>query len=72
MGDPTGFSWTRRKNGEVIIEHHGRRAAVLRGRTAEEFLDDVTPGDDQEIMARVTGNYEHGNERESRNRPRNR
>lgn len=72
MGDPNGFSWTRRKNGEIIIEHHGRRAAVLRGRKADDFLDDVSLGDDQELMARTTGNYKHGNERESRNHPRNR
>ncbi|MFN3256770.1 MAG: hypothetical protein ACE37B_13850 [Ilumatobacter sp.] len=31
MGAPDGFSWTRRKNGEVVIDHRGRRAAVLRG-----------------------------------------
>ncbi len=72
MGDPNGFSWTRRKSGEVVIEHHGRRAAVLRGRRAEDFLDDVTLGDDQEVMARATGNYKRGNERVSRNHPRNR
>ena len=56
--------------GEVIIEHHGRRAAVLRGRTAEEFLDDVSLGDEQELMARTTGNYKRGNERDSWNHPR--
>ena len=72
MGDPHGFSWTRRKNGEIIIEHHGRRAGVLRGRKADDFVDDVAAGDEQEAMARVTGNYKHGNERESRNHPRNR
>lgn len=72
MGDPNGFSWTRRKNGDVIIDHHGRRATVLRGKKADDFVDDVNLGDDQELMARVTGNYNHGNERESRNHPRNR
>ena len=72
VGDPNGFAWNRRKNGEIVIEHHGRRATVLRGRRAEEFVDEVTVGDEQEIMARLTGNYKHGNERESRNHPRNR
>jgi len=70
--DPFGFSWTRRKNGDVIIERHGRRAAVLRGRKAEDFVDDVAVGNDQDVMARATGNYKRGNERESRNHPRNR
>lgn len=72
VSDPHGFAWTRRKNGEVIIEHDGRRAAVLRGRKAEDFVDDVAVGNEQEVMARATGNYKHGNERESRNHPRNR
>jgi hypothetical protein len=72
MGDPNGFSWTRRKNGEIIIERHGRRATVLRGRKAEHFLDEVASYDEQEVMARATGDYKYGNERESRNHPRNR
>lgn len=72
MADPTGFSWVQRKNGEVVITHHGRRAAVLRGRRAADFLLAVTDPDDQEVMARATGNYKRGNEREARNHPRNR
>jgi hypothetical protein len=72
VADPAGFSWTRRKNGEVIIEHHGRRAAVLRGRKAQDFVDEVSVGHDQDVMARATGNYKRGNERESRNHPRHR
>jgi hypothetical protein len=72
VNDPFGFSWTRRKNGDVIIEHRGRRAAVLRGRKAEDFVDDVAVGNDHDVMARATGNYKRGNERESRNHPRNR
>lgn len=31
--------------------------------TAERFLSKVERGDDQELMARVTGNYRRGNER---------
>jgi len=72
MADPSGFTWMQRKNGDVVIEHHGRRAAVLRGRKADDFLADVDSGDEQELMARLTGNYKHGNERASRNHPRNR
>ncbi len=71
MGDANGFAWTRRKNGDVVVEHHGRRAAVLRGRRADDFLADVGSGDDQELMARVTGNYKRGNERQARTHPRN-
>ena len=72
MPAPDGFTWTERKNGDVVITHNGRQAAVLRGRRAADFLDDVGAGDDQELMARLTGNYKRGNEREARNHPRNR
>lgn len=63
MPDPTGFEYTVRKNGDVVINHHGRQATVLRGRAAEKFLADVDRRDPQQLMARVTGNYKRGNER---------
>ena len=63
MGKPTGFSDTQRKNGEIVITHHGRNATVLRGRKAEAFLAKVADGNGQELMARATGNYKRGNER---------
>jgi hypothetical protein len=63
MAKPTGFSYVRRSNGEIVISHHGRQAAVLRGRAAERFAAEVVAGDDQELMARATGNYKRGNER---------
>jgi hypothetical protein len=63
MGQASGFEYTRRSNGEVAISHHGRVATVLRGRTAERFLQRVEDADPQELMARYTGNYKRGNER---------
>lgn len=71
MPGPDGFSWTEQKNGDVVITHHGKRAATLRGERATEFLGHVGDGADQELMARLTGNYKRGNERQSRNHPRN-
>lgn len=73
MGNaPEGFDYTIHKDGTVVITHDGRRAGVLRGRRAADFLEDVETGDEQELMARLTGNYKHGNERTARNHPRNR
>lgn len=69
---PDGFDWTVTPDGEVRISHHGRHATRLRGSRAADFLDDVELGDPQELMARVTGNYKHGNERAARDHPRNR
>ncbi len=69
---PEGFTYAVTASGEVIISHRGVRATVLRGRRAADFLDDVEAGDDQALMARLTGNYRRGNERTARDHPRNR
>ena len=72
MGNtPEGFEYSVRKDGSVVITHGGRAAGTLRGRRAADFLDDVEAGADQALMPRVTGNYQHGNERTARNHPRN-
>jgi hypothetical protein len=69
---PEGFTYRIRKNGDVEMLHHGRPAGVLRGAKAARFLADVDNEDPQELMARLTGNYRHGNERAAKNHPRNR
>jgi hypothetical protein len=69
---PSGFDWTERKDGSVVITPHGKAATVLRGGRAREFVEEVGDGDGQEVMARVTGNYKRGNERTARQHPRNR
>ena len=70
MPRPTGFAYVVR-GGDVVITHHDKVATTLRGRRAADFLDDVEAGDAQELMARLTGNYRRGNERQARRHPRN-
>lgn len=67
-----GFSYTVRKSGDVVITHHGVVAATLRGHAAARFVAAVETEDPQELMARATGNYRRGNERQARSHPRNR
>lgn len=69
---PDGFAYRVRCSGEVRITHHGRPAGTLRGNAAARFLADVEVDDPQEVMARLTGNYKHGNERTGKDHPRNR
>ena len=69
-----GFRYRPRKNGDVEVLHHGRVAAVLRGRDAEKFMAEATDSTSQEaqqLMARLTGNYKRGNERAASQHPRN-
>lgn len=70
MGAPAGFAFEMRGE-DIVITHHGKRAAVLRGTKAAQFLTGVERGDPQQLMARVTGNYRHGNERMAKRHPRN-
>ena len=70
-----GFTYRIRKNGEVEIFHRGRLASTLRGNDAEDFKLEAGEEDSaeaQQLMARVTGNYKHGNERTASEHPRNR
>ena len=74
-GRASGFRWTVQKAGAVRITHDGRQAAMLRGDKAAAFLadmDDMDAQDQQEEMARLTGNYRRGNERLAKSHPRNR
>lgn len=70
-----GFTYRQRKNGEIELLHHGRLAATLRGPDALDFLREAEEGsaaDAQQLMARLTGNYKRGNERQAAEHPRNR
>lgn len=75
MTGDLGFTWRQRKNGDVEILHRGRLASTLRGNDAADFLAEANgsePIDLQPLMARITGNYKHGNERLAGEHPRNR
>ena len=69
-----GFTFRVRKNGDVEVFHFGRLASTLRGADAEDFKQDApdeASDDAQQLMARLTGNYKHGNERTAAEHPRN-
>ncbi|GGO48184.1 MULTISPECIES: hypothetical protein [Streptomyces] len=71
MSGANGFTYEERRDGSVVVWHHGRQAAQLRDGRAKRFLEEVTSGDAQLVMARWTGNYRRGNERSAREHPRN-
>jgi hypothetical protein len=61
-----GFSYRVTKDGDVTIFRSGRVVTVLRGVAAQRFVakaDGAPPDAQQQLMARVTGNYKRGNER---------
>jgi hypothetical protein len=71
MGVPEGFDYAIHADGSVLISHHGRAATTVRGTRASEFLAEIDQDDQQQVMARWTGNYRRGNERTAKRHPRN-
>jgi hypothetical protein len=71
MGDASGFAFSQRGD-SVVVTHRGKKAVTLRGSAAARFLEGIERSEPQQVMARVTGDYERGNERAARDHPRNR
>ena len=77
MPQPIGdleFFFRVAKNGEVSILRHARAVTILRAATARVFLAEIEVlafEEQQQLMARLTGNYKRGNERRATNHPRN-
>jgi hypothetical protein len=73
--DDLGFTHIATKSGLVFIRRDGRQVTELSGAAASEFLKKVKDADfamQQQIMARITGNYKRGNERQAAKHTRNR
>ncbi len=70
-----GFTFKKNKKVEIAIFHHGRKATTLRKNKAIDFIDSIhslSIEDQQQLMARLTGNYKRNNERQGQKHPRNR
>ena len=75
MGRPEGFRYSVSKAGVVTFTHHSRPAGTLRGQAAASFLAfagrlDEDSEELQQRIARLTGNYKRGNERDRGQRAR--
>ncbi len=69
-----GFTFRKMKNSEVHISHHGKHVTTLRDEAAIDFVaevEDASYDEQQQLMARATGNYKRGNERRASQHPRN-
>jgi hypothetical protein len=62
------FSYRVTKDGRVLVSRGGRLVVTVAGARAERLVDQLGDNDllDQELLARVTGNYRRGNERRGR------
>jgi hypothetical protein len=61
-----GFSFTSTAKGTVFIERDGKRVTTLRADRARRFLamaNSIDMEGQQQLMARATGDYKHGDEK---------
>jgi sulfur transfer complex TusBCD TusB component (DsrH family) len=68
------FSFRSTKGGDVTVLRQGKVVTVLRGDSARSFLEESANAsflEQQQLMARITGNYKRGNERLAGGHPRN-
>ena len=69
--NPEGFTYSNNNHNEVVFHHHGKFAGRLRKEKVEQFLQFAEKASDAQLqlkMAKLTGNYKHGNERLGKNR----
>lgn len=61
------FSYKVSKENKVFIFWNGKQIMILKGKESEKFLTKVSNADSIEaqlIMAKITGNFKHGNEKQ--------
>ncbi len=60
------FRYQFTKEGKVFLFWHGKQVMILKGVKAKKFIDQIEtldPAAIQLVIAKLTGNFKHGNER---------
>lgn len=63
------FKFRRYKNGNVSVFWNNKEVTILKGGNAQKFLaeiEDKSEYETQLVMAKITGNFKRGNEREGK------
>ncbi len=69
MLDEEPFSYKITKDNKIFIYWNGKQASILKGKESEQFLLKIQDKDIKEvqlIMAKVTGNFKRGNEKDNK------
>ncbi len=67
------FSYRSTKDGKILIDWNGRTVLILKGAKAQALqarLDNADDLEEQLLLAKITGNFKHGNERVAKQRSR--
>ena len=65
--DDEVFTYREGKDGKVFIQWHGKQVKILKGKQAQKFLVRIAGLPHKEaqlVMAKATGNFKRGNERQ--------
>jgi hypothetical protein len=60
------FTFRETKDRKVFLYWHGKQIMILKDKHAENFLKKIANASEEQsqlLMAKVTGNFKHGNER---------
>jgi hypothetical protein len=67
--DEEVFTYRVTKNNTVFIDYQGKQVTVLKGKEAEKIINRIngaaTDKEVQLILAKVTGNFKRGNEKDA-------
>lgn len=69
LRDQTPFSYTLTKDGRALVSYFGKRVSVLSGKEVAKLERAVALGDEygvQLTLAKLTGNFKRGNEKDQR------
>lgn len=69
--DSEPFSYKVFKDNKIFIYWYGKQVTILKGKESERFLAKIQNSDIKEaqlIMAKITGNFKHGNEKDNKNK----
>ncbi|WP_112180393.1 hypothetical protein [Paraliobacillus zengyii] len=65
--DEAPFSYKVTKNNTILINYNGKQVKILKDKDAEKILEKIKIADDEKevqlILAKITGNFKRGNER---------
>ncbi len=67
--DEEPFSYKITKDKKVFLYWKGKQVSILRGKESESFIAKIANADIKEtqlIMAKITGNFKHGNEKDNK------
>ena len=67
--DKEPFSYKITKDKKVFLYWHEKQVTILRGKESERFIANIKNVDIKEaqlIMAKITGNFKHGNEKDNK------